>query len=966
MPAERMGLPSAARVLFGPFELSTAERSLKKAGEVVPVGGRAFDILAALIDRAGEVVSKGELIAKAWPDVIVEEGSLRVHLSALRKALGDGQFGTKYVANVQGRGYCFVAPIVRQADDRDHGNRSSSLSNLPPPLSRMIGRDDAVRDIRTVLKSQRLTSILGTGGIGKTTVALAVGHAALVDFTGQVFFVDLSGVKDKEQVIGAVATAIGLDPRFVDPEEALIRSLSRRKALIILDGCEHLIETTAEIADWIFHRAPGISMLATSREALQIAGEHVFRLRPLGCPPERPGQAAAEVLCYPAARLFVERVGARANDFSLSDDDAPIVAEICRKLDGIALAIELAAGRAAIFGVRDTIARLGSRLDLLKFGRRTANPRHQTLRATLDWSHDQLSEAERVLLRRVAIFVGHFTLQAVLAVGQEEGIDKPETVAALGNLVNKSLIGVWTNWRGPFYRLLDTTRAYALEKLASSGEHDSIAERHASFAIQMLESNPANLLDLESTEAPANAVQDYLGNIRAALVWSFGPNGSDPMATKLAAVASQAFLAMSLFLECRNWMEKAIDRMTPDCDPRNQMEIHASLALSLMFTAGNSEKVHDAFKTALMFAERRGDAHQQLRLLSGLSMYLHRTTDTAGSLELALRSETVANKTGNPEDAAIADSMLGGAYHMLGDHHRAQQHLERALRSSPSSRRFNATRYLFDLRTTSLFRLTRSHWFAGNLDKAAYCAERSIEEAEASDHPIALCRALAQTMPFYFWIEDMEQVERNLSRLEYTAGKYSLAPFRAGAMGLKGRYLIRLGQTMDGMRHLQDSLEELRNLRYEMLVTDCISELAVSLAKQGGHAKALALLDESIATQLAAKRLLHLPALFLAKGLAFLSAELPENISAQEYLEEAMRLAANQSALSFELRAGLGLARLWIDMGRARKAHDLILPIYNRFAEGLATPDLTLAKRMLEQTGALRRNRRGAAQSSSG
>jgi tetratricopeptide (TPR) repeat protein len=298
--------------------------------------------------------------------------------------------------------------------------------------------------------------------------------------------------------------------------------------------------------------------------------------------------------------------------------------------------------------------------------------------------------------------------------------------------------------------------------------------------------------------------------------------------------------------------------------------------------------------------------------------------------------------------------MLGAAYHMLGDHLRALQHLERALRSSPSFRRFNATRYLFDLRTTSLFRLTRSHWFAGNLDSAAHCAERSIEEAERSDHPIALCRALAQTMPFYFWIEDMGQVERNLCRLEFTAEKYSLAPFRAGAMGLKGRYLVRVGQIADGMRHLRDSLEKLRSLRYEMLVTDFISELAVGLAKQGGRAKALALLDESIATQLAAKRLLHLPALFLAKGMAFLSAESPENISAQECLEEAMRLAATQSALSFELRAGLGLARLWIDQGQAQKAHDLILPIYNRFTEGLATPDLTLARRMLEQTGALR------------
>jgi DNA-binding winged helix-turn-helix (wHTH) protein len=302
VPAEHIGSLSPIKILFGPFELSTAERSLKKAGEVVPVGGRAFDILTALIDKAGEVVSKGELIAKAWPDVTVEEGSLRVHLSALRKALGDGKVGTKYIENVQGRGYCFVVPIKRQADDHDDGNTSSSVSTLPPPFSRMIGRDDAVGDLRAMLKLQRLTTILGTGGIGKTTVALAVGHAALADFTGHVFFVDLSGVKDKEQVIGAVATAIGVDPQFVDPEEALLRFLEHRKALIILDSCEHLVKTTAEIADCIFQRAPDISILATSREALQIAGEHVFHLRPLDCPPEQSGQTAAEVLSYPAAR----------------------------------------------------------------------------------------------------------------------------------------------------------------------------------------------------------------------------------------------------------------------------------------------------------------------------------------------------------------------------------------------------------------------------------------------------------------------------------------------------------------------------------------------------------------------------------------------------------------------------------------------------------------------------------------
>lgn len=949
MSVQQIGSPGAIRLLFGPFELNVAERSLNKASEVVPLGGRAYDILITLLEKAGEVVGKAELIARAWPDVSVDEGSLRVHLAALRKTLRDGQFGDKYIANIQGHGYSFIAPVKRLSADR-RGEASSGLSNLPPALGRMVGRENVVREIKAWLQTdQRLITIVGAGGIGKTTVALAVGHEALADFFDAVFLIDLSTLSDKQHVIEAIASVVGLDSQLVDPKEALVTFLRPRRMLIILDSCEHLIGKAAEITDHIFRNTSGIYILATSREALRVSGERVLRLCPLECPPEQPGLTASEVLAYPAARLFAERVSARRGNFAFSDDEAPMVAEICRKLDGIALAIELAAGRAAVLGVRNTVARLGSRLDLLKFGRRTANPRHQTLKATLDWSHDHLSEAERVVLRRVAIFVGHFSLEALFAVAEQGGVERSEIASAVENLVNKSLIVAWPSYRRMLYRLLDTTRSYALEKLAACGEHNSIAARHASYLSRSLEDDRGNFFDLEPGQSLAGAMQHHLGDVRAALEWSFGPDGNDGAAIRMAAAAAQSFLARSLFVECRDWMEKAIGRITADRDPRDQMEIHASLALSLMFTAGNSERVRDAFNKALTFAERREDAYQQLRLLSGLSMYLHRTIDAAGSLEVALRAESVANKTGNPEDAALVDSMLGAAYYMLADHVRAPKYLERALRGSSASRRFNATQYLFDLRTTSLFNLTRSHWFAGNLDRAAGYAERTIEEAERADHPIALCRALILTMPLHFWIDDLGQVERRLSALELTAEKYSLEPFRAVAAGLRGRHLIRVGRSADGIWHLRNGLEKLRTLRYEMLVTDFVSELAVCLAKQNERPEALALIDGSIATQLRSKRPLHLPALFLAKGVAFMCGESQQSDLALECFEEAMTLAAQQSALSFELRAGLELARLWIDRGQIRRAHDLVGPIYGCFAEGFGTPDLVLARRMLEQ-----------------
>src|SRR3954468_9825598 len=326
MSIQKIGLHSAIRLRFDPFELNVAERSLRKANQVIPLGGRAYDILIALLENAGEVVGKAELIARAWPDVTVEEGSLRVHLSALRKALGDGQFGNKYIASIPGQGYSFIAPVARLAVDHDRGNASAGTFNLPPALGRMVGRNDVVLEIQGLLKTgQRLITLLGAGGIGKTTVALSVGYRALADFSGAAFFVDLSTVNDQEHLIGTIASAVGLGTQLVDPKEALLNFLRPRRALIILDSCEHLIGKTAEIAGYLSQNAPGIHILATSREALHVPGEHVLRLCPLDCPPDQPGLTASEVIAYPAARLFAERVSARRGEFSLRDDEAPVV-----------------------------------------------------------------------------------------------------------------------------------------------------------------------------------------------------------------------------------------------------------------------------------------------------------------------------------------------------------------------------------------------------------------------------------------------------------------------------------------------------------------------------------------------------------------------------------------------------------------------------------------------------------------
>ena len=421
-------------VSFGPFRLYAAQRLIERAGAPLHLGARALDILIVLVEQASKVVSKNDLMARVWPGVTVDEGSLRVHVAALRKALGDGEAGARYVTTLSGQGYCFVAPVSRSGAPRppvlESSTKPDHAHNLPARLTRMVGRDQIVQEISDQLKTERFVTIAGPGGIGKTTVAVSVGHELLAAFAGAVHFFDLGPLNDPLLVPSAVASTLGLLVQSKDPTPGLIAFLRDKRMLLILDSCEHVIETAAALAERIFEEAPQVHILATSRESLRVEGEHVHRLLPLGSPPDDAGLTAAQALGFPAVQLFVERAIASGRRFELNDSDAPVVGGICRKLDGIALAIELAAGRANACSIQETMALLNDRFKLLWEGRRTALPRHQTLSATLDWSYNLLSEHERLVLSRLSVFVGIFTLEAARAVAAADDVDETQVVTA--------------------------------------------------------------------------------------------------------------------------------------------------------------------------------------------------------------------------------------------------------------------------------------------------------------------------------------------------------------------------------------------------------------------------------------------------------------------------------------------------------------------------------------------------------
>ena len=339
-------------IAFEQFRLFPAERLLEKDGRTVHIGGRALDILIFLAKQAGEVVSKRDLVAGVWSDVNVDEGSLRFHMAALRKALGDGQSGARYVINVPGRGYCLVAPASRSVSDTPHPEATilEHYQILPRQMTGIVGRQEVIRQIAEEILAKRFISVVGPGGIGKTTVAVAVAHQLLAEFDRAIHFLDLSALNNAQLISSALASALGLVVHSHDPLPSLVSFLKDKRMLLVLDSCEHLIDGTACLSEIIFREAPAVHILATSREALRIDGEHIHRLFPLDCPPESAELSASEVLTFSAAQLFVERLIASTNRFELSDADARHVAEICSRLDGIALAIELAAAQVSAFG----------------------------------------------------------------------------------------------------------------------------------------------------------------------------------------------------------------------------------------------------------------------------------------------------------------------------------------------------------------------------------------------------------------------------------------------------------------------------------------------------------------------------------------------------------------------------------------------------------------------------------------
>jgi predicted ATPase/DNA-binding winged helix-turn-helix (wHTH) protein len=933
-------------VSFGPFRLIANERLLVRNGVPVAIGGRALDILIALTDRAGQVVTKRELMDVVWPNTRVDEASLRVHLTSLRRLLRDGEQGIRHIVNVSGRGYSFVAP-VQYLDEHETVATSSSQSANFPPLVRLIGREGAINALSSLLLARRFVNVVGPGGIGKTSVAVALAHAAQLNFVGdRACFVDLGSLADAAHVLSAIASALRCSIQGADPELSILAFLAGKRMLIVLDSCEHVIDAVAPLAERLFHAAPSVYLLATSREALRVDGEYVYRLPPLDSPiDEHP--SAIQALRSPAVQLFLQRAVANGYEEKPSDSDARTIARICRKLDGIPFAIELAASQVTAFGIQGTADLMESGAAQHLQGRRSAQPRHKTLQAMLDWSFRLLSAHEQGVLCKLSVFVGLFSLEAAQFVAGSGDSDMQAINHAIASLVEKSLISSTQTSGGSYFRLLDTTRTYAAAKLTASGGTEEAAQRHSRYFADLLGSTIAeSSFDRETVAIHAL----HVDNVRQGLGWTFSSSGDASIGIELALRAAPLLLSLSLFSECRQWCKRALKVLNKrDYGTRRELELQEAVAISSMWAPESDHGISEAIDRGLQLSEALHDEWRQMLFLVGLNLVLVSVGDFGGALIAAQRCLSVAERSDNIRGKVVAEWMLGATYHFAADQSAAIYHCERGFELEPDAGRVQLNLFGFDHRMRALVGLARSLWLRGLPDQARKVAHQTIDEADRQGQPLSHIIALVFSIPVFLWRGDFEEADAPIQASISLGSRYPMSTFHAIGVALNGELMVENGNPISGVKSLRDALKVLLAHRHRIVIPAVQCALAKGLTSCREFEEAVATIDGALADAEESGESFWIPELLRVRAEVLLALPHPDFASAEEALVRSIDAARKQSALSWELKAATPLARIWSQRGRSTEARLMLADVYQRFTEGVATRDLVAAQQLLDE-----------------
>jgi predicted ATPase/DNA-binding winged helix-turn-helix (wHTH) protein len=661
---------------FGRFRLDLARRQLLLRERPLQLGDRALQVLCVLADARGGLVSKDELMARVWVGQVVEENNLQVQISTLRKALDPEGTGESWIVTIPGRGYRLLnlENAGLHADRPPAEPAPAHHNNLPQLANALIGRERDLAEIEALLSRYRLVTLVGAAGVGKTSLSLQVGADLLARFPDGARFVELAPLDRAELVGEAVAAVFGLPVHGEQPAtDAIAAFLRSWRVLLILDNCEHVIAAAAKLADALLKTCPGVFVLATSREALSVTGEHGYPVPLLDVPRRSTNLTAAQAMEHSAVQLFVARAASALGRFSLTDETALMVAEICRRLDGIPLAIELAAPRLKVLKPEALQARLDDQLHLLTAGSRTAVPRQQTLRAAIEWSYALLSEAEQALLCRLGVFAGSFTLDAVAAVATGAPVEESDVFDVFAGLVEKSLVVSLVGENR--YRLLEPTRAFAREKLAAS-RYDELARR--------LSEHMTVVFERADRSWPATPWADWLAayepdldNLRAALGWSLRPDRDPVLGVNLVSYTDWLWRELSLLQEQRRWFELALTRVDDTTSP--SVEARIRLGLGWYFYGGDRSRLSHNVRAIELTRQVGGEPVLLGQALTQAGLSTSRYRDVAEAKQYHDEALSILRRCGRTKRLAQALLAAGGSRGHARDFKAARALVEEAL-----------------------------------------------------------------------------------------------------------------------------------------------------------------------------------------------------------------------------------------------------------------------------------------------
>lgn len=913
-------------IRFGPFEFFPGRPLLQRDGVTLRLGSRALSLLMALIGRRGELVSKDVLLAEVWPKTFVEEANLRVHIAVLRKALGDTNDPPRYIANVAGRGYRFVAALSETTTAPSSAPRTSRPA-VAASLTRLIGRDEEVGTLVERIVRRRLITVSGPGGIGKTSVAFAVIAKVEEAFEDGIVTVDLgAAVSDESGLPQALASAIQVSVPADDPMPVLVSFLKDKNILLVLDNCEHIIDAVTTTTEQLLRQCSKLHILATSTEPMRAEGEWIYRLLPLAVPSEAENLKAKDALTIPAIELFVERASASSEAFQFTDEDVPLVSEICRRLDGNPLAMEIAAASVEAFGLRDLAVHLDDRFDVLVRGRRTAAPRQQTLRNLLDWSHGTLSESEQTTLRRLAIFRGAFTLDAARAVAGAAG-NALAVISNIASLVRKSLLVVNVAAAQATYRLLDSTHAYARDKARQADELGGLGQLHASYFEDLLgraEADWPNLSRSEWLERYGYIIDDA----RAATDWALGPDGDASQGVRLTSLLLPLCFQFGLIEEVNERTEAALARAA-EVEPRELLaEIKLRVSRSTLGqTRGTQLPPEDADLTeALRLAALSGVTANRVSPLTKIAIHHLNLGNYQEGLQCA--DDALASLKDSDDDLVTlgVNRVLAQASDMAGAHSRARRLAHQVVLHPARNIPLLFGSLQIERQISMRVVLARSMWMQGLADQAKVVALEALRLArEDSPNAIGLAISLGAG-PVALWSGLDDEAENLTNELREKSDRYTLGMYALWAQIFQHVLARRRG---DPPQPIAPTIT---------LHFDSISTFDPQLLD-----------DDSVERALAGRAGWANPEILRAAALRRAAFRRSSRRSeAWAMLEQSMALATAHGALAWELRTATTMAEMLIAEGNDSDAIARLEPVYSRLVEGHRTADALKARDILE------------------